>query len=255
MAKLLEIRGLKRSFGGLVAVNAIDLDVGEGELVSVIGPDGAGKTTLFNIVTGLESPDGGSVRLGGVDITGLPAERLAPLGLARTFQHGRVFGNLTVMDNLLVGAHTRLAAVRPQWPILGPLGELALALWRPEKVVKEEARLRAEAREILDLFGERLTPRIDDPAFSLSYANRRRLEIARALALQPKLLMMDEPTAGMNPTETMEMLEIIRSLKQRGITIVLIEHKLELVMQLSEDRKSTRLNSSHHRLSRMPSSA
>ena len=234
MAKLLEIRGLKRSFGGLVAVNAIDLDVGEGELVSVIGPNGAGKTTLFNIVTGLESPDGGSVRLGGVDITGLPAERLAPLGLARTFQHGRVFGNLTVMDNLLVGAHTRLAAVRPQWPILGPLGELALALWRPEKVVKEEARLRAEAREILDLFGERLTPRIDDPAFSLSYANRRRLEIARALALQPKLLMMDEPTAGMNPTETMEMLEIIRSLKQRGITIVLIEHKLELVMQLSD---------------------
>ena len=234
MAKLLEIRGLKRSFGGLVAVNAIDLDVDEGELVSVIGPNGAGKTTLFNIVTGLEPPDAGSVRLGGVDITGLPAERLAPLGLARTFQHGRVFGNLTVLDNVLVGAHTRLTAVRPQWPILGSLGELVLALWRPEKVVEEEARLRAEARDILSLFGERLTPRIDNPAFTLSYANRRRVEIARALALRPKLLMMDEPTAGMNPTETMEMLEIIRSLKQRGITIVLIEHKLELVMQLSD---------------------
>ena len=234
MANLLEIRGLKRSFGGLVAVNAIDLDVGEGEFVSVIGPNGAGKTTLFNIVTGLETPDAGSVRLAGRDITGLPAERLASLGLARTFQHGRVFGNLTVMDNVLVGAHTRLTAVRPQWPALGALGELALALVRPRSVVEEEARLQAEVREILGLFGERLSPRIDNPAFSLSYANRRRVEIARALALRPKLLMMDEPTAGMNPTETLEMLEIIRTLKQRGITIVLIEHKLELVMQLSD---------------------
>ena len=234
MATLLEIRGLTRRFGGLVTVNAIDLDVREGELVSVIGPNGAGKTTLFNIVTGLEMSDAGSVHMGGVDITGLPAEQLAPLGLARTFQHGRVFGNLTVMDNVLVGAHTRLTAVNPRWPLLGSLGELVLALVRPSRVVEEEARLRAEARGILAMFGERLTPRIDNPAFSLSYANRRRLEIARALALRPKLLMMDEPTAGMNPTETLEMLEIIRTLKQRGITIVLIEHKLELVMQLSD---------------------
>ena len=234
MAKLLQIRGLTRRFGGLVAVNAIDLDVGEGELVSVIGPNGAGKTTLFNIVTGLELSDAGTVHLEGADITGLPAEQLAPLGLARTFQHGRVFGNLTVMENVLVGAHTRLTAVRPRWPFLGPLGELALALVRPTRVVEEEERLRAEAREILAMFGERLTPRIDNPAFSLSYANRRRIEIARALALRPKLLMMDEPTAGMNPTETLEMLEIVRGLKQRGTTIVLIEHKLELVMQLSD---------------------
>ena len=234
MATLLEIRGLTRRFGGLVAVNAIDLDVREGELVSVIGPNGAGKTTLFNIVTGLELSDAGSVHLSGIDITDMPAEQLAPLGLSRTFQHGRVFGNLTVMDNVLVGAHTRLTAVRPRWPILGLLGELSLALVRPSRVAEEEARLRAEARGILAMFGERLTPRIDNPAFSLSYANRRRLEIARALALRPKLLMMDEPTAGMNPTETLEMLEIIRTLKQRGITIVLIEHKLELVMQLSD---------------------
>jgi branched-chain amino acid transport system ATP-binding protein len=234
MANLVEIRGLTRSFGGLVAVNAIDLDVSEGELVSVIGPNGAGKTTLFNIVTGLESPDAGRVQLAGQDITGLPAEKLAGLGLARTFQHGRVFGNLSVMDNVLVGAHSRLAAVRPQWPLLGPIGELLLALARPHRVAEEEARLRAEAREILAIFGERLIPRIDNPAFSLSYANRRRVEIARALALKPKLLMMDEPTAGMNPTETLEMLEIIRSLKTRGMTILLIEHKLELVMQLSD---------------------
>ena len=237
MAQMLEVRKLTRAFGGLVAVNGLDLDLAEGELVSVIGPNGAGKTTLFNIITGLEPPDSGSVHLAGADITGLPAERLAPLGMARTFQHGRVFGNLSVLDNVLVGAHARLTAVRPNWPRLGAigaLGELALALVRPRRVVAEEERLRAKAREILALFGERLLPRIDNPAFSLSYANRRRLEIARALALEPRLLMMDEPTAGMNPTETLEMLEIIRGLKQRGLTILLIEHKLELVMQLSD---------------------
>jgi branched-chain amino acid transport system ATP-binding protein len=234
MANLLQIRGLTRSFGGLVAVNGVDLDIDEGELVSVIGPNGAGKTTLFNIVTGLEPPDAGRVMLAGRDITGLPAERLAGLGIARTFQHGRVFGNLSVMDNVLVGAHARLRAVRPDWPLLGPVAEFILALVRPRRVADEEAQLRAEAKEILALFGERLVPRIDNPAFSLSYANRRRVEIARALALKPKLLMMDEPTAGMNPTETLEMLEIIRSLKTSGMTILLIEHKLELVMQLSD---------------------
>ena len=234
MANLLQIRGLTKAFGGLVAVNAIDLDIVEGEFVSLIGPNGAGKTTLFNIVTGLEAPDAGTVYLDGRDITGLPAERLAPLGLARTFQHGRVFGNLSVMDNVLVGAHTRLTEVRPRWPVVGPLGELALALFRPDCVVAEEARLRAEAMEILAMFGDRLVPRVDNPAFSLSYANRRRLEIARALALKPRLLMMDEPTAGMNPSETLEMLEIIRTLKHGGLTILLIEHKLELVMQLSD---------------------
>jgi branched-chain amino acid transport system ATP-binding protein len=167
-------------------------------------------------------------------VTGLPAEALAARGLARTFQHGRVFGNLSVLDNVLVGAHTRLQAVRPSWPIVGPIGELVLALIRPNAIQSEEAALRAHALEILSLFGERLLPRIDNPAFSLSYANRRRLEIARALALKPRLLFLDEPTAGMNPTETTEMLEIIRKLKGSGLTIILIEHKLDLVMQLSD---------------------
>ncbi len=234
MAKLLEIRKLTRRFGGLVAVNQIDLDVAEGELVSVIGPNGAGKTTLFNIVTGLEPPDSGTVELEGTDVTGLPAERLAAMGIARTFQHGRVFGNLSVMDNVLVGAHTRLVEVKPRWPLLGPVGELVLALVQPNRVAAEEARLRAEVKDILAIFGERLLPRADNPAFSLSYANRRRIEIARALALRPRLLLLDEPTAGMNPTETAEMLEIIRGLKQRGLTILLIEHKLDMVMQLSD---------------------
>jgi branched-chain amino acid transport system ATP-binding protein len=234
MEALLVINGLTRRFGGVTAVDALDLVVASGELVSIIGPNGAGKTTLFNLVTGLEFPDSGGVAFAGRPIAGLAAERIAALGIARTFQHGRVFGNLSVLDNLLVGAHTRLAAVRPTWPLLGPLAELALALARPAKVAAEEALLRGEATKILGLFGDRLLPRAGNPAFSLSYANRRRLEIARALALRPRLLLLDEPTAGMNPTETAEMLEIIRSLKGSGVTILLIEHKLDLVMQLSD---------------------
>src|SRR4029077_17670090 len=142
-------------------------------------------------------------------------------------------GNLSVLDNVLVGAHTRLAAVRPPWPVFGAISELALALVRPAVVKAEEQAMRTQALDIIALFGERLTPRIDNPAFSLSYANRRRVEIARALALKPRVLFLDEPTAGMNPTETTEMLEIIRGLKGK-FTILLIEHKLDLVMQLSD---------------------
>ena len=227
---LLEIRGLTRRFGGLTAVKALDIDFAEGELLSVIGPNGAGKTTLFNLVTGHDRPDGGSIRVGGTDIAGWSPERVARLGLARTFQHGRVFGNLSVRDNVLVGAHTRLRQARRG----GPIGELALALWQPRGVAAEEAALNAEVAEILTLFGERLTPRIDAPAHSLSYANRRRVEIARALALRPRLLLLDEPTAGMNETETAEMMGIIGGLKARGLGILLIEHKLELVMRLSD---------------------
>ncbi|MDB5828690.1 MAG: transporter ATP-binding protein [Variovorax sp.] len=237
MPSLLEITGLTRRFGGLTAVDAVDLQVGAGELVSVIGPNGAGKTTLFNLVTGLDRPDGGTVQFEGQDVTGWSAEKLAGRGLARTFQHGRVFANLSVLDNVLVGAHTRLRAVRPRMggvPGIAALAELALALVQPPHVTREEAKLRDEALAIIALFGERLAPRIDHPAYSLSYANRRRVEIARALALQPRLLLLDEPTAGMNESETAEMLEIIRALKTRGQTILLIEHKLDLVMQLSD---------------------
>jgi branched-chain amino acid transport system ATP-binding protein len=231
---LLEVSGLTRAFGGVTAVDHLDLVVAPGETVSVIGPNGAGKTTLFNLITGLDVPDAGTIELDGQPLARLGPERIAARGLARTFQHGRVFANLSVLDNVLIGAHTRLRAVRSGIPILGPLAELALALWRPRAVCEEEHALREEALETLALFGERLLPRIDQPAYSLSYANRRRLEIARALALRPRVLLLDEPTAGMNPTETAEMLEIIRTLKQCGLTILLIEHKLELVMQLSD---------------------
>jgi branched-chain amino acid transport system ATP-binding protein len=234
---LLEVTGLTRSFGGVTAVDQLDLAVAHGESISVIGPNGAGKTTLFNLITGLDVPNAGAIMLDGQSIANLGPEQIAARGLARTFQHGRVFANLSVLENVLVGAHTRLRAVRPPIPLLGPLAELALALWRPRSVREEERALRAEALEILALFGERLLPRVSQPAYSLSYANRRRLEIARALALRPRLLLLDEPTAGMNPTETAEMLAIIRTLKQRGLTILLIEHKLELVMQLSPHRR------------------
>jgi branched-chain amino acid transport system ATP-binding protein len=238
MSTLLQIRGLTRRFGGLTAVNAVDLDVNQGELVSIIGPNGAGKTTLFNLVTGLDGADAGTVSFEGRDITGLSADRLAALGLARTFQHGRVFANLSVLDNVLVGAHVRFAKVRPAWPgplvLLEPVAELVLALVRPASVKAEEAAMRAEALAILDRFGERLTPRRDNPAYSLSYANRRRVEIARALALGPRLLLLDEPTAGMNQTETAEMQALVGDLKKSGLTILLIEHKLDMVMQLSD---------------------
>jgi branched-chain amino acid transport system ATP-binding protein len=233
-APALSVRGLTRRFGGLTAVDAVDLDLAEGELVSIIGPNGAGKTTLFNLVTGLDAADEGEVLLAGQPITGFTPERLAGLGIARTFQLGRVFANLSVMDNVLIGAHARLRAVRPAVPLVGPLLELALALVRPSSVKAEEEALREEVRTIVARFGERLLPRLDHPAYSLSYANRRRLEIARALALKPRLLLLDEPTAGMNPTETAEMQALVAGLKAEGLTILLIEHKLDMVMQLSD---------------------
>jgi branched-chain amino acid transport system ATP-binding protein len=235
---MLEIRGLTRRFGGLTAVDSVDIDVAEKEFVSIIGPNGAGKTTLFNLVTGLDEADAGTVTLEGRDVSGFSPEKLAALGVARTFQHGRVFANLSVLDNILVGAHVRFKSVRPSWPgplrLLEPFAELALALVRPGTVKAEEARMREEALAILGRFGERLLPRKDNPAYSLSYANRRRVEIGRALALGPRLLMLDEPTAGMNQTETAEMQALIGDLKKTGLTIVLIEHKLDMVMQLSD---------------------
>jgi len=238
MTALLDLRDVSRSFGGVRAVRGVDLAVGQGEFVSIIGPNGAGKTTLFNLIGGQDVPDTGSIRLDGISIGGLAPERIAALGLARTFQHGRVFATMSVRDNVLAGAHHRLRAARPSvpgWlPGLATLAEFAAALLRPPAVVREEQAFRAEVERIVALFGERLTPRLDQPAFSLSYANRRRVEIARALALRPRLLLLDEPTAGMNETETAEMAGIIAGLKEAGQTVLLIEHKLDLVMRLSD---------------------
>jgi branched-chain amino acid transport system ATP-binding protein len=234
MSPLLDLHGVCRSFGGVRAVRDVSLTLHQGEFLSIIGPNGAGKTTLFNLIGGQDAPDEGSIALDGVPIAGLAPERIAAMGLARTFQHGRVFATMSVRDNVLVGAHHRLQAAKPRLPGLGALAELAAALLRPPSVAREELALRQEAERIVAMFGERLTPRLDQPAFSLSYANRRRVEIARALALKPRLLLLDEPTAGMNETETAEMAGIIAQLKADGQTILLIEHKLDLVMRLSD---------------------
>ena len=227
---LLSVSGLTRRFGGLTAVKPLDFTLRQGEFLSVIGPNGAGKTTTFNLITGHDQPDGGTVTFEGRDITGLTPERISGLGLSRTFQHGRVFANLPVRDNVLVGAHHRLKAVRSG----GPVAEMLKALIGPAAVRREAAALRDEVGELVKVFGERLTPRLDNPAYSLSYANRRRVEIARALILKPRLLLLDEPTAGMNPTETAEIRDIVADLKRTGLTILLIEHKLDMVMQLSD---------------------
>ncbi len=231
---LLQARGVTRSFGGVHAVAGVDLTLAEGEFLSIIGPNGAGKTTLFNLLSGHDVPDGGTIALDGTPITGWTPERVAALGLARTFQHGRVFANLSVRDNVLVGAHRRLRAAKPRLPGLGAVAELAAALIRPPSVAREERDLNADVERIVALFGDRLTPRLEQPAYALSYANRRRVEIARALALHPRLLLLDEPTAGMNESETAEMTTIIGGLKADGHTILLIEHKLDLVMRLSD---------------------
>jgi branched-chain amino acid transport system ATP-binding protein len=234
VAPLLQIRGLTRRFGGVVAVDALDLEVFQGELVSLIGPNGAGKTTTFNLISGLDRADGGEALFAGRHIERRSPEAIAALGIARTFQHGRVFANLSVLENVLIGAHTRLKASRPSLIGFGPVAELALALIRPRRVREEYAALESEAKEILARFGERLLPRLHHPAYSLSYANRRRVEIARALALRPRLLLLDEPTAGMNPTETAEMEALVGELKASSLTVLLIEHKLDMVLRLSD---------------------
>jgi branched-chain amino acid transport system ATP-binding protein len=199
---LLEARALSRHFGGVHAVLPLDLSVREGEVLGLIGPNGAGKTTLFNLLSGSDRPDGGQVFFLGQDITRWPAWKRARAGLIRTFQHGRTFANLSVADNLLVGGHTQGHS--------------------------------ADVAALLEPFGERLAPRADQPAYLFSYANRRRIEIARALAAKPRLLLLDEPTAGMNPVETLEMLEFLQTLKARGQSMIIIEHKLPLILPLSD---------------------
>ena len=219
---LLEISGLAKAFGGIQAVRGLDLTVMPGQIVAVIGPNGSGKTTFFNLVTGITKPDKGSVRLAGEDITGLGAHDIVHRGIARTFQNLRLFANMTLLENALVGTHTRTTT--------GAIG----AVLRPPKVKREEAASRERALEILGIFGNRLLPRLQHLARTLSYANRRRLEIARALVTEPTILLLDEPTAGMNPTETLELTDQIRGLRERGVTIVLIEHKLNVVNEIAD---------------------
>jgi branched-chain amino acid transport system ATP-binding protein len=229
-------RGLLKSFGGIRALREVDVAVAEGETLGVIGPNGAGKTTLFNLLSGADRADSGTISLGGRDITRSGPEERARLGLVRTFQAGRCFAKLSVEDNLLVGAQVDRIAARSgvRFAALGCLVELVQALLPIGLFRREENGLRLRAASLAALFGDRLTPRMKDPAYSLSYANRRRLEIARALAGRPRVLLLDEPTAGMNPSETAEMLEFLKTLKVGGLAMVVIEHKLPLVMRISD---------------------
>ena len=220
---LLEIADLTLRFGGLVALQSVEISVPERAVVAVIGPNGSGKSTLFNVVSGLVPADRGNIRFAGKEIGRLPPHMVLERGIVRTFQNIRLFPNLTVLENILVGMHARLDT--------GPVG----AVLRFPGTRREEAEARERAVEILALFGNRLLPRADHPAASLSYANRRRTEIARALAARPRLLMLDEPTAGMNPAETMELAHQIKRLNRQGLTILLIEHKLDVVAMLADN--------------------
>ncbi len=219
---LLEITGVTKDFGGLKALKDVSMHLEEGEIVSLIGPNGAGKTTLFNCITGTMPPSAGSIRFLGGEVVGLAPHEVARRGIARTFQHIRLFGQMTVLENVMVGRDFR-----------GRTGIFS-ALLRPPRVAREERENREKCLEVLALFGERLLPRLDQPASSLSYANRRRAEIARALASNPRLLLLDEPSAGMNPHETQQVVELIRVLRSRGHTLLVIEHKMTVVMTVSD---------------------
>ncbi len=218
---MLEARGITKRFGGLVAVNAIDLDLQAGTISSIIGPNGAGKTTFFNLLTGLSRPDGGSLRFQGHPLVGLRPDLITALGICRTFQNIRLFSEMTVLENVLVGMHTRI-----------PLG-MPDALLRTGRFRREEAAAAARARDLLAAVG--LAGREEGAARGLAYGERRRLEIARALASQPRLLLLDEPTAGMSLGEAEALMGLLRGLiRDFGVTVLLIEHNMRVVMRVSD---------------------
>jgi ABC-type branched-subunit amino acid transport system ATPase component len=220
---LLDIRNLTVEFGGLRALDGVDIQVNEGEIVSVIGPNGAGKTTLFNAITASVEANG-EILFEGETLLGLDPNQVTIRGVARTFQNVRLFANMTVLENVMVSQHCRTKQ--------GTFG----ALFYTRAFRQEEAEIRSRAEEILGFFGTRLVGfRLDQPAAVLSYANRRRLEIARAMATQPKLLLLDEPVAGMNPVESAELTGLIGRLREEwGFTIVVIEHDMEVVREVSD---------------------
>jgi branched-chain amino acid transport system ATP-binding protein len=221
---LLELRGASLSFGGLKVVDRLDLVVNEGEIVSVIGPNGAGKTTVFNLVTGIYRPDEGDILLDGSSLVGKPPHRIAQAGVARTFQTLRLFLNMTVKENVMAAQYGRTKA------------GIFRSILRTPAMRREERQIGADAEERLGFFGQRLMGyRWNQPAYSLSYANRRRLEIARATATNPRILLLDEPAAGMNPKETHEITELIGQLRtDGGYTILVIEHDMHVVEGISD---------------------
>jgi branched-chain amino acid transport system ATP-binding protein len=202
---LLSLQNVTKSFGGLIAVNNVSLDLSEGEILGLIGPNGAGKTTLFNLISGNHNPDQGRIIFNGTEITGMLPHKICQLGLARTFQIVKPFANLCVVDNVMVGAFLRTSNLQ---------------------------NVRSQVREIIAFVG--LADYADQPARNLTTANRKRLELARALATQPRLLLLDEVMAGLTPTESAAMVELIRQIRQRGVTMLVIEHVMQAIMTLSD---------------------
>jgi branched-chain amino acid transport system ATP-binding protein len=218
---MLEVRGVFKSFGGLKAVQDFALTLNQGDLKGLIGPNGAGKTTVFNLLTGVYKPDKGSVVLAGKDVTGLRPFRIAEAGMARTFQNIRLFGELSVLDNVKLACHVRAKH------------SMAGAILRSPWHLAEERAMEERARELLKLFD--LADRADEQGKNLPYGDQRRLEIARALATNPKVLLLDEPAAGMNPQEKKELRDLIRRVRNEfQVTILLIEHDMSLVMEICE---------------------
>ncbi len=219
---ILEVESVSVNFGGLAALKRVGFAIGEGEIVGLIGPNGAGKTTLFNCLSGFLTPSEGRIRFRGTPVTGLAPHQITALGMTRTFQTSRVFKRMTVMEHLLVGHHLHqrtgfwAAVLRPGW------------------VGREEADALQRGRQTLALFGEDLLPYLNDFADALSYANKRRLEIARALVGEPRLLLLDEPTAGMNPRESADVVELMRTIRKAGVTVLLIEHDMKVIMGISD---------------------
>jgi len=223
-APLLQLEGVSKAFGGLLCIDRLDLDVMEGEIVSVIGPNGAGKTTLFNLITGMYRPDKGDIRLDGESIVGVSPHKITNRGVARTFQTLRLFLNMSVKDNVMAATYGRTHA------------SLLESILRLPRARREQRESNVLAEEKLAFFGQRLMGyRWNQPAYSLSYANRRRLEIARATATNPRILLLDEPAAGMNPVETHEITELIGQLRREGgYTILVIEHDMHVVEGISD---------------------
>jgi ABC-type branched-subunit amino acid transport system ATPase component len=218
---LLDVTALRKEFGGLIAVNDVDFAIERGAIVALIGPNGAGKTTFFNMITGVYKPTGGQVLLDGEDITSKPPHAVTERGIGRTFQNIRLFQQMTSLENVLVGMHCRLRS------------GILTSIIRTPGVKREERQARETAHELLAYCG--LTGREDDYARNLSYGDQRRLEVARALATTPKLLLLDEPTAGMNPQETAEFTAFIGRMRdEKKVTVLLIEHDMRLVMGVSE---------------------
>jgi branched-chain amino acid transport system ATP-binding protein len=218
---LLVIEGLVKRFGGLAALDGVSFAVPRGAIGAVIGPNGAGKTTLFNLIAGFLAPDSGRVTFAGRDITGDRPHRIAAAGLVRTFQLVRLFNRMSALENVLVGFH------------LHTRGELGAALLRPGWLRRQEARILAEGRELLSLVG--LGEQAGSPAATLTYGQQRLLEIARALAARPSLLLLDEPAAGLGPTESQALSALIATLRGRGITVLFVEHDMSLVMGIADE--------------------